>query len=63
MAPEQAQQLLSRAPSGLHALLASPPDIEQALHTVNNGHLSVTPMRAEQFVIVLRRLLKALSGA
>jgi hypothetical protein len=61
MAPDQVGQLLSRAPSGLRALLDSPSDIEQALHTVNNGLLSATPMSAEQFVIALRRLLQALS--
>jgi hypothetical protein len=61
MAPSQSEQLLSRAPLGLQALLASPNDIEQALHTVNNGLLSATPMSADQFVIALRRLLQALS--
>ena len=61
LAPEQSKQLMSRAPSGLQALLDSPSDMEQALHTVNNGLLSATPMRADQFVIALRRLLQALS--
>lgn len=61
LAPEQSGQLLGRASDGLHALLNSPSDIEQALHTVNNGLLSATPLRAEQFVIALRRLLKALA--
>jgi hypothetical protein len=60
MAPDQGGQLLSKASSGLHALLGNSSDIEQALHTVNNGLLSATPMRAEQFVIALRRLLQAL---
>jgi len=59
MAPDQAEQLLTVAPKGLQALLESPPDIEQALHTVNNGLLSATPMRADQFVIAMRRLLQA----
>lgn len=61
MAPDQAEQLLDVAPRGLQAMLASPADIEQALHTVNNGLLSATPMRAEQFVIAMRRLLQAVS--
>lgn len=61
LAPDQVGQLLSRAPSGLRALLDSPSDIEQALHTVNNGLLSATPMSAEQFVIALRRLLQEVS--
>ncbi len=60
MAPDQAAHLLTRAPSGLHALLGSSSDIEQALHTINHGLLSATPIRAEQFVIALRRLLQAL---
>ena len=60
MAPAHAAQLLSVAPNGLKALLASPRDIEQALHTVNNGLLSAAPITAEQFVIALRRLLQAL---
>lgn len=61
LAPEQSKQLMSRALSGLQTLLDSPSDMEQALHTVNNGLLSATPMRADQFVIALRRLLQALS--
>lgn len=61
MAADHAAQHLAAAPRGLHALLASPPDIEQALHTVNNGLLSGTPITADQFVIALRRLLQAVS--
>lgn len=61
MAPAHTAQLLSVAPNGLKALLASPRDMEQALHTVNNGLLSAAPITAEQFVIALRRLLQALS--
>ena len=59
MAPHHAEQLLAAAPSGLQALLISPSDIEQALHTVNNGLLSATPITADQFVIAMRRLLQA----
>jgi hypothetical protein len=61
MAPDQAEQLLAAAPNGLKALLASPQDVEQALHTVNNGLLSATPITAEQFVIAMRRLLQAVA--
>jgi hypothetical protein len=61
MAPDQAEQLLTRSSDGLKALLTSPQDIEQALHTVNNGLLSATPITAEQFVIAMRRLLQAVA--
>lgn len=61
MAPAHTARLLSVAPNGLKALLARAPDVEQALHTVNNGLLSAAPITAEQFVIALRRLLQALS--
>jgi hypothetical protein len=57
LAPDEAGDLITRAPSGLHALLASPADIEEALWTVNNGLLSDRPVTAEAFVIGLRRLL------
>lgn len=60
MAPGQAEGLAAVAPVGLYALLASPSDIEQALHTVNFGLLSATPLSATQFVIALRRLLQEL---
>lgn len=60
MAPGQAERLAAAAPTGLHALLASTPDIEQALHTVNFGLLSATPLSPTQFVIALRRLVQAL---
>ncbi len=58
---DQAEQLLTTATDGLKTLLASPQDIEQALHTVNNGLLSATPITAEQFVIAMRRLLLAVA--
>ena len=61
MAQDQAEHLLFVVPSGLRALLDSPPDIEQALHTDNSGFLSATPMSADQFVIAMRRLLQAVS--
>lgn len=57
LAPDQAGALLSRAPAGLQALLASPRDIDEALWTVNYGLLSDQPLTAEAFVIGLRRLL------
>lgn len=60
-APADADRLLALAPDGLRALLASPRDIEQALHTVNYGLLTATPLTADQFVIALRRLLRAVS--
>jgi hypothetical protein len=61
MTPDQAEQLLAAAPNGLRTLLASPRDVEQALHTVDNGLLSATPITAEQFVIAMRRLLLAVA--
>ena len=60
-APADADRLLASAPDGLQALLASPRDIEQALHTVNQGLLTATPLTPEQFVIALRRLLRAIA--
>jgi hypothetical protein len=60
MAPDQAERLAAAAPAGLYALLASAHDIEQALHTVNFGLLSATPLSSTQFVIALRRLVQAL---
>ena len=60
MAPEHAERLLAEAPKGLEALLASPEDVDQALHTVNNGLLAAVPLTPAQFVIALRRLVKAL---
>lgn len=60
MAPDQAERLAAAAPAGLYALLASARDIEQALHTVNFGLLSATPLSSTQFVIALRRLVQAL---
>lgn len=59
MAPDCAAKLAT-APDGLQALLASPGDIAQALHTVNYGLLSATPLSLEQFVVALRRLLQSL---
>lgn len=59
-AKDHAESLLAVAPAGIHALLASPPDIEQALHTVNFGLLSATPLKEEQFVVAMRRLIQAL---
>lgn len=59
LAPEHTAKLAT-APAGLQALLASPRDLEQALHTVNYGLLSASPLSADQFVIALRRLLQAL---
>lgn len=61
MASEHAQRLTAAAPAGLYALLASAPDMEQALHTVNFGLLSATPLSSSQFVIALRRLVQALT--
>jgi hypothetical protein len=61
MAPSQTESLLGQAPGGLKALLVSPRDIEQALHTVNNGLLTAAPITEVQFAIALRRLLQALS--
>ena len=60
-APADAERLLALAPNGLQALLASARDVEQALHTVNYGLLTATPLTAEQFVIALRRVLRAIS--
>ena len=60
MAPAHAERLLVEAPKGLKALLTSPRDIEQALHTVNNGLLTAMPLAPAQFVIALRRLIQAL---
>jgi len=60
-APTDADRLLASASNGLQALLASPKDIEQALHTVNQGLLAASPMRPEQFIIALRRLLRAIA--
>lgn len=60
MAPGHTERLMMAAPAGLHALLASAPDIEQALHTVNFGLLAATPLLPTQFVIALRRLVQAL---
>jgi len=61
MAPVHAARLLDVAPRGLHALLANAGDIHQALHTVNNGLLTASRLTADQFVIAIRRLLRALS--
>ena len=61
MASDHTQRLAAAAPAGLHALLASAPDMEQALHTVNFGLLSATPLSSSQFVIALRRLVQALT--
>ena len=61
LAPSDADRLLALAPSGLAALLGSAADIEQALHSVNYGLLSATPLSETQFVIALRRLLQALA--
>ena len=61
LAPAHADPLLSLAPNGLRALLASAEDIEQALHSVNFGLLAATPLSSTQFVIALRRLLQALA--
>lgn len=63
LAPEQAGDLLARAPAGLHALLASERDIDEALWTVNYGLLSDQPLTAEAFRIGLRRLLAELSSS
>lgn len=60
MAPEQVDRLFVEVPKGLKALLASPQDIEQALHTVNNGLLTAMPLTPVQFVIALRRLIQAI---
>lgn len=60
-ASADADRLLASAPDGLQALLTSPRDIEQALHTVNQGLLTATPLTPEQFVIALRRLLRAIA--
>ncbi len=60
LAPSDVDRLLALAPSGLTALLGSAADIEQALHSVNYGLLSATPLSPTQFAIALRRLLQAL---
>ena len=61
MEPEHAERLLDVVPSGLHALLANASDIQQALHTVNNGLLTASKLTPDQFVIAIRRLLRAAS--
>ncbi len=56
-APRNAEELLKIAPSGLHALAESYEDLDEALHSVNQGLLSQRPLTSFAFEIALKRLL------
>ena len=55
--PDTWKSLAARAGAGLRAMLASPDDLEEAVHTCNNGLLASRPVSVEQLRIELQRLL------
>jgi hypothetical protein len=55
--PDEWKTLAAQAGSGLRALLASPEDLDEAVHTCNNGLLAARPVTVEQLRIELQRLL------
>jgi hypothetical protein len=55
--PDSWKSLATRAGAGLRALLASPDDLEEAVHTCNNGLLAARPVSVDQLRIELQRLL------
>ena len=56
--PEEWRELAARTGQGLRVLLASEPDLEQALHTCINGLLASKPPTLEQMRIAGQRLLQ-----
>jgi hypothetical protein len=56
--PERWAELAASASKGIEALLASPPDLDEALHTCNNGLLANRNLTLEQLTIAGRRLLQ-----
>ncbi len=57
-APEVTRTKLGGINSGMQALLESLEDQNEALHSINNGLLSSSPMNLSQFEIAIRRYLK-----
>lgn len=55
--PDEWRELAGRASKGLRALLASEPDLEQALHTCVNGLLASNPPTLALLRIAGQRLL------
>lgn len=55
--PETWRTLAARAGDGMRALLASPGDLVEAVHTCNNGLLAARQVTPEQLEIAGRRLL------
>lgn len=57
-APEVTRSKLDGINSGMQALLESPEDQDEALHSINFGLLSSHPMDMRQFQIAIRRYLQ-----
>lgn len=61
-APEVTRSKLDGINSGMQALLASPEDQDEALHSINYGLLSSRPMDRRQFQIAIQRYLQRTRG-
>lgn len=55
--PDTWKSLAAKAGDGIRALLSSPEDLEEAVHTCNNSLLAERPVTGEQLAIEAQRLL------